>query len=194
MNNAFNAIINRHGRDVVRQVNGLVEVLKVIISPQKGENRRATKFLEPNEFWLFSVTDTLNPHPMEGTVFTRDAVNFLVVESQYDSNADTIKCGMYLLPFELDYYAPLNDGTFTSDGRQKSQAVEKIYGNKEEVGRVLDRWKGLNEDTEVFVIPPVANKPAKGSKFSWNGKTTEIDKVQPLYSSNGKFIGWRLKG
>jgi len=193
MNNAFNTIINLRGRDVIRQLDGSDDVLKVIVTPQKGENRRATKFLEPNEFWLFSVNDALSVHPSEGDIFTRDAGNFLIVETQYDTAADTLKCGVYMLPFQLEYHAPIED-QYTDDGKPLFEAPITIFGNKEEVGRVLDRWKGLNEDTEVFIIPPVENKPRKGSKFVWNGKTTTIDKSQPLYSSNGKFIGWRLKG
>ena len=186
----FDAIIKRRGRDVSRD--GTTAVLKVILSPQKGENRRATKFLEPNEFWLFSMKD-LSPVPSEGDIYLRDSLRFLIVETQYDTQADTLKCGVYLLPFEVKYYAP--SGTLTADAKLEYKAEVTLYANKEEVGRVINYWDGpQNEDTESFIIPPVTNAPQKGVKLKWQNKETIIDKVHPLYSSTGKFIGWRLKG
>jgi hypothetical protein len=194
MNKSFNAIIQKHGKDVSHLKDGVTSAFKVILTPQIGENRRATKFLEPNEFWLFSYSEGMLLKPTEGDVFTRNGKQFLIAETQFDTKLDTIKCGVYMLPFQLTYKAPVAGRTFTSGGKPIFEADLLIYGNKEEVGRSLDHWMGVNEDTEFFILPPVDNKPIKGASVSLNGKATEIDKVQPLYSSNGNFIGWRLKG
>lgn len=194
MNKAFDAIIKNHGKDVNHLKDGVKSAFKVILTPQIGENRRATKFLEPNEFWLFSYSEDMCHIPTEGDVFTRNEKQYLIAETQFDSNMDTLKCGVYMLPFQLTYKAPVSERSFTAGGKPLFEDDLLIYGNKEEVGRSLDHWMGVNEDTEFFILPPVDNKPIKGASVTLDNKTTEIDKVQPLYSSNGNFIGWRLKG
>ena len=198
MNSFFKNIIARRGKQVIGPApdNKPFTVLKY---PQKGMHRRDSKFLEASEEWLFNLDpDNGETGPAEGEIFTKEGDSFLIVGVQRDTNDDTNRAEVYELPYQLNYYA-LKGGT-NKYGKAEMHPVTQILGNKEEVLRNMDRWAGSTLARETFLLPVPENEPAKGCQLALldeqNNETRNvtIDKVQPLRSSSGKLIGWRLIG